>query len=259
MKELNSALEQGIKDFFLKAGFQKAVIGSSGGIDSALVQTLASNALGAENVTAFIMPSEFSSQGSVDDAVALCNNLGNPFHIIKIAPLYELYLHTLKEVYGNTNFDLTEENLQARIRATLLMAYSNKKHALLLNTSNKSELAVGYGTLYGDLCGAISVIGNLYKTQVYQLARHLNKDQEIIPNHIIQKAPSAELHPGQKDSDSLPEYAELDKVLVELIDNQKSVEQVVAQGFSEELVSRIVKLVQRSEFKKAQVPPILYV
>lgn len=257
VEKLKTDLENGIKSFFKQAGFTKAVLGSSGGIDSALVQSLASSALGAENVVALIMPSAFSSKSSVEDAITLCNNLGNTYHIINISSLYHEYLGVLKEVYGETHFDTTEENLQARIRANLLMAYSNKKGHLLLNTSNKSELSVGYGTLYGDLCGAVSVIGSLYKTQVYELARFLNSDREVIPVNIINKEPSAELRHGQKDSDSLPAYPILDSILKSLIDECKSPEQIIANGTNADVVQRVVQLVKRSEFKKHQVPHVL--
>lgn len=257
MEKLKIELEKKLKDFFINSGFTKAVLGSSGGIDSAVVQTIAVNTLGADNVVALIMPSSFSSRSSVEDAVALSKNLGNSYQIVNISSLYHTYLEVLKnDVYGETHFDITEENLQARIRANLLMAFSNKKQHLLLNTSNKSELSVGYGTLYGDLCGAVSVIGSLYKTQVYELARHLNKNS-LIPENIINKEPSAELRHGQKDSDSLPPYSLLDPILHKLIDEGLSPEQVASGGVNIELVNKIAQLIKRSEFKKMQIPPVL--
>lgn len=254
---VHNALVCGIRDYFHKNGFSKAVLGSSGGIDSALVQVLASEALGAENVTALLMPSGFSSQHSVDDAVHLSKNLKNPYVIAPIKDLNKSFLITMKAVYGETLFGITEENIQSRIRGNMLMAFSNKKGHLLLNTSNKSELAVGYGTLYGDMCGALSVIGDLYKTQVYELAKWVNRNQELIPQNIIDKAPSAELRPNQKDSDSLPDYEVLDAVLKNYIEEGLSNDEIFKLGFDKEVVSRIIKLTNQNEYKRYQSPPIL--
>ena len=259
LAELKLALEIGIKDYFSKNGFKKAVLGSSGGIDSAIVQTLASNALGAENVTAVLMPSKFSSKSSIEDAEKLSLNLRNPFHIVPIGSIYNENMKILTEMYGKTEFDVTEENLQSRIRAVILMAFSNKHGNLLLNTSNKSELAVGYGTLYGDMCGALSVIGDLYKSQVFALARYINLEKEIIPYNIIEKAPSAELRPNQKDSDSLPDYEVLDNILRRYIEDGFSVEQLIAEGYDEDICRKILKLVAINEHKRYQAPPVLKV
>lgn len=256
---LHKALVYGIKDFFNKTGFKKAVLGSSGGIDSAVVQALASAAIGSENVTAVMMPSQFSSTGSVDDAVQLSKNLGNPYHILPIENIYKSFESTLSGVFKDLPFNIAEENIQARSRAVLLMAMSNKFGDILLNTSNKSEMSVGYTTLYGDMCGSLSVMGDVYKTAVYQLAEYINKDKEIIPKEIIYKAPSAELRPDQKDSDSLPEYSVLDAILYQYIDNQLGPEQIIAQGFNAELVNRIITMVNRNEYKRFQAPPILRV
>ena len=256
---LHKALVYGIKDFFFKTGFKKAILGSSGGIDSAVVQALASAAIGSENVTAVMMPSQFSSTGSVDDAVQLSKNLGNPYHILPIENIYKSFESTLSGVFKDLSFNIAEENIQARSRAVLLMAMSNKFGDILLNTSNKSEMSVGYTTLYGDMCGSLSVMGDVYKTAVYQLAEYINKDKEIIPKEIIYKAPSAELRPDQKDSDSLPEYSVLDAILFQYIDNQLGPEQIISQGFNAELVNRIITMVNRNEYKRFQAPPILRV
>jgi NAD+ synthase (glutamine-hydrolysing) len=259
LESIHKALIRGIKDYFQKNGFQKAVLGSSGGIDSALVQTLAVQALGAENVFALLMPSPYSSDHSVADAEELCKNLGNSYTIASISPLYVQAIESLYNIYGATDFDLTEENLQSRLRAVLLMAYSNKKGSLLLNTSNKSELAVGYGTLYGDMCGAISVIGDLYKTQVYELANFINIDNCIIPEAIITKEPSAELRPNQKDSDSLPDYELLDTILKLYIEEGKSPSELTDFGLNQKVVNQVLRLVHANEYKRFQAPPVLRV
>ncbi|MEO6960754.1 MAG: NAD+ synthase, partial [Puia sp.] len=206
IREIHDAIILGIRDYFSKMGFGKAILGSSGGIDSAVVLALACEALGRDNVRALAMPSGYSSAHSVDDAVQLSKNLGNPFDIIPIQPVYESFLATLKPVFKDLPFSVAEENIQSRSRGNLLMALANKFGYILLNTSNKSELATGYGTLYGDMAGGLSVLGDVYKMQVYALARYINRQTAIIPTNILQKAPSAELRPGQKDSDSLPEY-----------------------------------------------------
>ncbi|MFT6003361.1 MAG: NAD+ synthase (glutamine-hydrolyzing), partial [Bacteroidia bacterium] len=210
---IHDALVMGVRDYFNKVGFKNAVLGSSGGIDSAVVHALAAEALGAENVKAITMPSKYSSTGSVDDAKKLAKNLGSPFSNISIKDVFDSFNETLAEEFTGTEPNVTEENLQARARGIMLMAYSNKFGNMVLNTSNKSESAVGYSTLYGDMCGGLSVIGDLYKEQVYELARFINRYGEVIPYEIICKEPSAELRPDQKDSDSLPPYAILDKIL----------------------------------------------
>jgi NAD+ synthase (glutamine-hydrolysing) len=256
---IHDALVTGIRDYFHKSGFTKAILGSSGGIDSAVVQALASRALGAENVRAILMPSEFSSEHSVADAVELSANLGNPYDIISISKPYNAFNETLKTTFEGQPFNITEENIQSRSRGILLMAISNKFGYILLNTSNKSELAVGYGTLYGDMAGGLSVIGDVYKTQVYDLARFINKNSEVIPNNIITKAPSAELRPDQKDTDSLPEYDILDTILSHYIEERLGPHEIIAKGFDEALVRRILRMVNMNEYKRHQTPPILRV
>jgi NAD+ synthase (glutamine-hydrolysing) len=254
---VTEALVLGIKDYFGKLKFQKAVIGLSGGIDSALTLVLCVKALGPENVLAVLMPSQFSSSHSVSDAEELCNKLGCTYETIGIAKAYEVFDELLQPYFKDLPFDVTEENIQARIRATLLMAFSNKFGHILLNTSNKSEMAVGYGTLYGDMCGGLSVIGDLYKTEVYALARHINEKEALIPDHIITKPASAELRPDQKDSDSLPDYSLLDQVLYHYIEESKSPEAIVAAGFDDELVRFVLRLVNNTEYKRFQAPPVL--
>ncbi len=257
--QIKSALVLGIQDYFQKLGFKKAILGSSGGIDSAVVLALAVEALGAENVTAVLMPSAFSSEHSVDDAVLLSKNLGNPYYVIGIGDVYEGFLNTLKPLFEGTAFGVAEENIQSRSRGNLLMAIANKFGYVLLNTSNKSELATGYGTLYGDMAGGLSVIGDLYKTQVYALARLINADREIIPNHILIKAPSAELRPNQKDSDSLPEYDVLDKILYFYIERRKGPAEIIEMGFDETLVRKTLRMVNLNEYKRNQFCPIVRV
>lgn len=256
---LYKALVFGIKDYFNKMNFKTVVLGSSGGIDSALVQTLASHAIGSENVTAILMPSKFSSEGSVSDAELLSKNLKNKYHLIPIKEVYDSFENTLNTVFEGLPFDVTEENIQARSRAVILMAYSNKKGNILLNTSNKSEMAVGYSTLYGDMCGSLSVIGDVYKTDVYQLVYYINRTQEIIPWSIMNKPPSAELRPNQKDSDSLPEYSVLDGILKMYIEECKSLQEIVESGYEPSVVEKVIKLVNRNEYKRFQAPPILRV
>lgn len=256
---IHQALLLGIRDYFNKSGFKKAVVGLSGGIDSALVAALACEALGAENVMAVLMPSVYSSDHSLTDALDLVRNTGCRHEIIPIQPMADAFHQSLDKAFNGLAPDVTEENIQARIRGTLLMAFSNKLGYILLNTSNKSEAAVGYGTLYGDMAGALGVIGDVYKTQVYKLASYINRHREIIPQHTIVKPPSAELRPGQKDSDSLPEYELLDSVLFQYVENEKSAAQIVALGFDEALVRRVLNLVDRAEFKRFQAPPILRV
>ena len=257
--DIHEALVLGIRDYFGKQNFKKAILGLSGGIDSALVTVLAATALGPENVHTILMPSEFSSKGSVDDSLALLQNLRVSHDVIPIKDLLDEYLIALKPFFKNLPFSVAEENIQARIRGGLLMAESNKFGYILLNTSNKSELAVGYGTLYGDMCGGLSVIGDIYKTQVFELCRYINRNGEIIPENILTKPPSAELRPNQKDSDSLPEYDILDKVLFEYIENRRGPAELMAMGFEESLVRRILKMVNTNEYKRYHTPPILRV
>lgn len=256
---IHQALLLGIRDYFRKMGFSKAILGLSGGIDSAVVYTLAVEALGKENVLGLLLPSPYSSTHSIDDSIELAARLEGKAEIIRIDSLYEQFKTSLAPLFGNLPPNLTEENIQARIRAVLLMALSNKKGYILLNTSNKSEAAVGYGTLYGDMAGGLSVLGDVYKTQVYGLARHLNRDREYIPQSILTKAPSAELRPNQKDSDSLPDYAILDKILHAYIEEQKGPGELIRMGFDPELVNRVLKLVNSNEYKRFQTPPVLRV
>ncbi|HEY9258332.1 NAD+ synthase [Chitinophaga sp.] len=253
------ALVMGIKDYFGKMGFTKAILGSSGGIDSAVTLAIACDALGKDNVRAILMPSPYSTEHSVDDAVALSKNLGNPYDIIRINDIYETFLTTLEPYFKGLPFNVAEENTQSRIRGNLLMGLSNKFGYILLNTSNKSELSTGYGTLYGDMAGGLSVLGDVYKMQVYSLARYINRQQEIIPVNIIDKAPSAELRPDQKDSDSLPDYAILDKILYQYIERRQGPREIVAKGFDAALVSRALKMVNTNEYKRNQFCPIIRV
>lgn len=253
------ALVLGIKDYFRKMGFTKAILGSSGGIDSAVTLAIACDALGKENVRAILMPSPYSTSHSVDDAVALSENLGNPYDIIRINNIYESFLETLEPYFKGLPFNVAEENTQSRTRGNLLMGLSNKFGYILLNTSNKSELSTGYGTLYGDMAGGLSVLGDVYKMQVYSLARYINREKEIIPVNIIDKAPSAELRPDQKDSDSLPDYAILDKILYQYIERRQGPREIVAQGFDAALVSRALKMVNTNEYKRNQFCPIIRV
>lgn len=258
-KLIHDALVCGIQNYFQKLGFKKAILGLSGGVDSALVLVLAVRALGKENVLSVLMPSQFSTTHSVDDSLKLVENLGSPHKIIPIKEVFDVYDNILQAHFENKPFDVTEENLQARIRGNYLMALSNKFGYILLNTTNKSEAAVGYGTLYGDMCGGLAVLADVYKTQIYDVCRYINKDTEIIPEHILTKAPSAELRPGQKDSDSLPDYAVLDKVLYQYIEKHQGPDELEAMGFEEHLITRILRLVNRNEFKRHQTPPILRV
>jgi NAD+ synthase (glutamine-hydrolysing) len=257
--QIHDALVLGIKDYFSKSGFSKAVLGLSGGIDSAIVCALACRALGAENVMAVLMPSKYSSDHSVKDAMDLVENFGCKHEIVAIKEAADAFDNMLAHAFNGLPFNLTEENIQARSRGIVVMAMSNKFGYILLNTSNKSECAVGYGTLYGDMCGAIGVIGDVYKTQIYELAHYINKDKELIPENTIVKPPSAELRPGQKDSDSLPDYDTLDAILYQFIEMKKSSAAIIAQGYDEALVRKIIKMVNGAEFKRYQTPPILRV
>ncbi len=257
--QVYDALILGIRDYFQKMGFTKAILGSSGGIDSAVTLALACDALGKDNVRAILMPSPYSTEHSVDDAVALSKNLENPYFIIRINDVYESFLHTLKPLFQDLPFSLAEENIQSRSRGNLLMAISNKFGYILLNTSNKSELSTGYGTLYGDMAGGLGVLGDCYKLQVYALARYINRNKEIIPINIIDKAPSAELRPNQKDSDSLPDYAVLDQILYQYIEKRQGPAEIKALGFDAALVDRTLKMVNTNEYKRNQFCPIIRV
>ena len=257
MSLIHDALTMGVRDYFQKMGFKSAIIGLSGGLDSALVTYFAAQAIGAENVRVVLLPSQFSTDHSVSDAEALAKKLGIRYDTVPIKPMYDSFMTALDPVFEGRPFDVTEENLQARIRAVILMAFSNKFGNILLNTSNKSEASVGYGTLYGDMCGGLSVIGDVYKSEAYELARFINREEEIIPWHTINKAPSAELRPDQKDSDSLPDYDLLDKILFQYIECSKSADEIIVQGFDKAVVERTLKMVNRNEFKRQQVAPIL--
>lgn len=259
IERIRQAIVLSIRDYFQKMGFKQAILGSSGGIDSAVTLALAVEALGKENVRAILMPSPYSTEHSVDDAVALSKNLANPYDIIRINDIYETFLHTLDPYFKGLPFNVAEENTQSRIRGNLLMGLANKFGYILLNTSNKSELSTGYGTLYGDMAGGLSVLGDLYKMQVYALARHINREKEIIPVNIIDKAPSAELRPDQKDSDSLPDYAILDRILYQYIERRRGPKEIVAQGFDEALVARTLRMVNTNEYKRNQFCPIIRV
>jgi NAD+ synthase (glutamine-hydrolysing) len=257
--QIREALVLGIRDYFEKMGFQKAILGSSGGIDSAVTLALACEALGKENVTAVLMPSAFSTDHSVADAIRLSENLGNPHQVIPINRIYETFLTSLEPVFNDLPFGLAEENIQSRARGNLLMAIANKFGYILLNTSNKSELATGYGTLYGDMAGGLSVLGDVYKMQVYALAGMINREEEIIPENILLKAPSAELRPDQKDSDSLPPYEILDKVLYQYIERRQGPREIIDLGIDETLVKRVLRLVNTNEYKRNQFCPIIRV
>jgi NAD+ synthetase len=252
------ALAMGVRDYIRKCGFHRALVGLSGGIDSALVAAIAVDALGAENVIGIGMPSEYSSQGSIDDSRELAANLGIRFEIVPIKPVFTDYMHALTPLFAGAPSDLTEENLQSRIRGTLLMALSNKWNALVLTTGNKSEMATGYCTLYGDMVGALAVIGDVMKTDVYRLCRYANRERVRIPESILTKPPSAELRPGQLDSDSLPDYAHLDPVLAAYIERYETAEQIAeTSDLPRQEIDRVLRLVERSEYKRQQAAPVL--
>jgi NAD+ synthase (glutamine-hydrolysing) len=259
IEQIHQALLLGIRDYFHKSGFKNAILGLSGGIDSAVVCALAAEALGPQNVMAVLLPSRFSSDHSIKDAEDLVKNLGCKHEVIPIRHITEAFESTLHPQFNNLPFNIAEENIQSRSRAVILMAMCNKFGYILLNTSNKSEAAVGYGTLYGDMCGGISVIGDVYKTQVFELARYLNREREIIPVNTIVKPPSAELRPDQKDTDSLPEYDILDPILVQYIENRCSSSEITKMGYDEQTVRRVLRLVNLAEHKRYQTPPILRV
>ncbi len=259
IEQIHQGLILGIRDYFYKSGFKSAILGLSGGIDSAVVCALAAEALGAQNVMAVLLPSRFSSDHSIKDAHDLIKNLGCKHEVVPIRHITEAFESSLHPQFGNLPFNIAEENIQSRSRAVVLMAMCNKFGYILLNTSNKSEAAVGYGTLYGDMCGGISVIGDVYKTQVFELARHLNRNREIIPQNTIVKPPSAELRPDQKDTDSLPEYDVLDPILMLYIENRCSSAEITKMGYDEHTVRSVLRLVNLAEHKRYQTPPILRV
>ncbi|MEX0967918.1 MAG: NAD+ synthase [Bacteroidia bacterium] len=256
---IHDGLVLGIRDYFQKLGFKKAILGLSGGIDSALVAVLATEALGNENVQAVMMPTEYTSGRSKSDAEKLADILDISYKIIPVQSPYQAFLAELNPYFGDMPFGIAEENMQARSRAIILMALANKFGYILLNTSNKSELAVGYGTLYGDMAGGLSVIGDIYKTEVFELCRYINRNDEKIPESILTRPPTAELRPDQKDSDSLPPYQVLDEILHEYIEMRLGPREIVANGYDEATVKRILKMVNQSEYKRAQFPPILRV
>ena len=254
---IHDALVLGIRDYFGKMGFKKALLGLSGGIDSAVTLVLAVRALGNENLRVLLMPSQYSSEHSVTDALALARHLGVQHDIINISDIFAGFNNALSPAFKGMSPDLTEENIQARIRGNLLMAVSNKFGSILLNTSNKSEAAVGYGTLYGDMSGGLSVLGDVYKTDVYRLADHINHESEIIPVNTITKPPSAELRPDQKDSDSLPAYDVLDTILYNYIELKKPAAEIIQLGIAPGVVEKTIRLVNQNEYKRYQTPPIL--
>ncbi|HNF69908.1 MAG TPA: NAD(+) synthase, partial [Chitinophagales bacterium] len=253
------ALVTGIRNYFEKLGFKKAILGLSGGIDSALTAVLAVHALGKENVWGLLMPSQYSTDHSIKDAEDLAKNLGMRFDIVPIGNMFNAVESQLQPLFNNKPEDVTEENLQARLRGLTLMAMCNKHGNILLNTTNKSEAAVGYGTLYGDLCGGLAVLADVYKTQVYTLSNYINRNEEIIPLHSITKAPSAELKPGQKDQDTLPPYDILDAILYQYIELHQSPQDIIEKGFNPAIVNRTLKMVNSNEWKRWQFPPILRV
>jgi NAD+ synthase (glutamine-hydrolysing) len=257
LAQVYDAIVLGIRDYFGKMGFKQAIVASSGGIDSAVTLALAVAALGNENVRAVLMPSQFSTGHSVDDAVQLSKNLDNPYDIIPIKNIFDQFTADLKPIFKDLPFSVAEENIQSRTRGNLVMAIANKFNYILLNTSNKSELATGYGTLYGDMAGGLGVLGDCYKLQVYALARYINRNEEIIPENIITKPPSAELRPGQKDSDSLPEYDVLDPLLYQYIEMRQGPNEIKALGFDSALVDRVLRMVNINEYKRNQFCPII--
>jgi|WetSurMetagenome_2_1015567.scaffolds.fasta_scaffold00004_177 NAD+ synthase (glutamine-hydrolysing) len=254
---IHNALITGIRDYFSKTGFKNCILGLSGGIDSALCLTLAAEALGSPNARALLMPSRYSSEHSVKDAKDLADNLGVKYDIISIEKPFTAFGETLEPLFRGMGSDITEENVQARIRAVILMAVSNKFGCILLNTSNKSEAAVGYGTLYGDMAGGLSVLGDVYKTDIYRLAAYINRDKEIIPSNTITKLPSAELKPGQFDSDTLPDYRILDSILYQYIELQKPADRISGEGIDKVTVDRVIRMINYNEYKRYQAPPVL--
>jgi NAD+ synthase (glutamine-hydrolysing) len=259
MAMVHDALVLGLRDYLHKTGFSKAVVGLSGGVDSAVVCSLAAAALGPDNVLGVAMPSLFSSPGSLTDAEHLAGNLGVDFRVIPITPVYQAYLEALREQFPVDRVDVTLENIQARIRGNLLMALSNRLGHLVLATGNKSELSVGYCTLYGDMSGGLSVIGDVPKTMVYELARFINREREIIPLSIIDKAPSAELRPDQKDQDTLPPYDILDQIIQLYLVEAHSCEEIVSRGFDPDTVRWVIRAIDINEYKRRQAAPGLKV
>lgn len=257
IEKIHDALVLGIGDYFRKMGFTRATLGLSGGIDSAITVVLAVKALGAENVRVLLLPSKYSSNHSIEDAWQLAENLGIQYEIVKIQPAVDAFEAALKPIFGGTSPGVTEENIQARARGIYLMAISNKFGHILLNTTNKSESAVGYGTLYGDMNGGLAVLGDVYKTDIFKMARLINRDKEIIPENTIIKPPSAELRPDQKDTDSLPEYHDLDRMLFGYIEMNLSPKEIVDMGFDEKVVNRVIRMVNMNEYKRFQAAPIL--
>ena len=253
------ALVLGTRDYLHKSGFSKAVVGLSGGVDSSVTVCIATRALGRENVMGVAMPSPYSSKESLDDAEALARNLGISFRVVPITAIFKSYLNTLEEHFTGKKPDITEENIQARIRGNILMAFSNKFGYLVLSTGNKSELSVGYCTLYGDMSGGLSVISDIPKTMVYELAHYINREREVIPQSVIDKVPSAELRPGQKDQDTLPPYEILDRILHLHIEEGLGSEEIIKLGFEPGTVEWVVEAVRRSEYKRRQAPPGLKV
>jgi NAD+ synthase (glutamine-hydrolysing) len=258
-EEIGQALILGLRDYIRKVGFKDVVIGLSGGIDSAVTAAIAVEALGKEHVTGIAMPSQFSSQHSIDDARDLAQNLGIAFHVVPIADIYAPYETALDELFGEHKFDTTNENVQARIRGNILMAWSNRTGAMVVSTGNKSELAVGYCTLYGDMAGGLSLLGDVYKTMVYRVAHWLNRNREVIPESTMTKPPSAELRPNQTDQDTLPPYDVLDGILKLYIEEWKEVDEIAAAGFDRNLVARILKMTDTAEFKRRQAAPTIRV
>jgi NAD+ synthase (glutamine-hydrolysing) len=251
------AIVTGIRDYFSKTGFKNSIIGLSGGIDSAVCLCLAAEALGNKNVRALLMPSRYSSDHSVIDAVALANNLNIHYDVINIEKPFTSFEEELKPLFHGKMRDVTEENIQARVRAILLMAISNKFGCIVLNTSNKSEAAVGYGTLYGDMAGGLSVIGDIYKSDIFKLAKFINREKEVIPVNILNKLPSAELSPGQLDTDSLPDYSVLDLILYQYIELQKPAKRIILEGSDKETVLKVIRMIDFNEYKRYQAPPVL--
>ena len=259
IEKIHDALVLGIRDYFKKMGFKQATLGLSGGIDSAVTVVLAVRALGAENVRVLLMPSKYSSDHSVNDARELAENLGIRYDVVNIQSAVDQFENALSPLFEGRSPDVTEENIQARARGIYMMAISNKFGHILLNTTNKSECAVGYGTLYGDMNGGLAVLGDVYKLDVFKLSRFMNKDGEVIPENTIVKPPSAELRPDQKDTDSLPEYEELDDMLFNYIELNKSPKEIAALGYDEAVVRRVIRMVNMNEYKRFQAAPILRV
>lgn len=257
IKLIHDGLVTGVRDYFMKSGLSSAILGLSGGIDSAVTLCIAVEALGKNNVRALLMPSRYSSDHSVRDAVEISEHLGVKYDILSIEKPFTSFETLLKPVFEGKKEDVTEENIQARIRAILLMAVSNKFGSVLLNTSNKSEASVGYGTLYGDMAGGLSVIGDVYKTDVYRMANYINSRSEVIPQNTIDKLPSAELRTGQLDSDSLPDYAILDSILYKYIELQKDPESIIQDGADSKTVYRVIRMINSNEYKRYQSPPVL--